>query len=245
MGHRAGRHAAAFVVVQRSLVAVAIVILLVGAGIFAAQSAGWLAPRTASGVADTETIGLYGRVPAFSLVERSGRRVTADDLRGRVWVASFIYTSCTDTCPLETRQLATVQDAFAAASDLRLVSISVDPDHDTPEILRRYADRYRAGDRWLFLTGDRRAIYCLASEGFRLGLLDADGNPVTCGTAWHSTFGLGPPAAWAHGGETSIAHSTRVALVDRQGRIRAYHAATEPDSIARLKENVRRLLDER
>jgi hypothetical protein len=74
--------------------------------------------------------------------------VTRDDLRGRVWVADFIYTECTETCPTQSLQFAQLQREFQDAADLRLVSITVDPVHDTPEVLRRYAERYGATDRW-------------------------------------------------------------------------------------------------
>ena len=182
----------------------------------------------------------YGAVPPFTLTERSGRQVTREDLRGLVWVADFIYTECTDTCPTQSLQLARLQEEFAAGADLRLVSITVDPTHDTPEVLRRYAERYGATDRWWFLTGDKREIYCLAQEGFRLSVVDpsAPAQP-TCDRA----FRLGPAAARAnHGGKGLVMHSARFVLVDRGGHIRAYHLITDPNSMARLRANLRQLL---
>ncbi len=114
---------------------------------------------------------VYGLIPAFSLLERSGRRVEAADLRGMVWIATFIYTHCTDTCPLQSARMARLQADFGTAPDLRLVSITVDPARDTPEALARYAARFGADPaRWLFLTGERAAILRLAREGFRLGV---------------------------------------------------------------------------
>jgi protein SCO1/2 len=192
------------------------------------------------GATDLEQLGRYGEVPFFALTERSGRRVTSADLRGSVWVADFIYTECTETCPIQNLQLAQFQQEFAGAQDLRLVSITVDPAHDTPEVLRAYAARYGAGERWWFLTGDKRAIYCLAREGFRLGVTDPRSADVPdCKrNAW-----LGPSAAWAsHGSHGIVMHSARVVLVDRVGRIRAYHLATDRDSMARLRANLGRLL---
>lgn len=110
-----------------------------------------------------EQLGDYGRVPPFTLTERSGRRITLGALRGLVWVADFVYTECTESCPLQSLELGRLQDEFADASDLRLVSITVDPGHDTPDVLRRYAERYRAGDHWWFLTGDKAGIYSTVS----------------------------------------------------------------------------------
>jgi protein SCO1/2 len=189
---------------------------------------------------DLERLGRYGTVPAFALTERSGGRMTRDGLRGSIWVVDFIYTECTETCPTQSLGFAQLQREFAGSADFRLVSISVDPAHDSPEVLRKYAERYEASERWLFLTGDKRTIYCLAREGFRLGVADprATDSPECGGTSW-----LGPGAAWAsHGSQGLVMHSARFVLVDRRGRIRAYHLATDPDSLARLRANIRRLL---
>jgi protein SCO1/2 len=189
-----------------------------------------------------EQLGDYGRVPHFALTERTGRRVTTGDLRGRVWVADFIYTECTESCPTQSLQFAQLQGEFAGV-DLRLVSITVDPAHDTPEVLRRYAARYAAGDRWWFLTGAKRDIYCLARDGFRLSVADPrEAAPVSCGVAsW-----LAPSAAWAHHGSGGLVmHSARMVLIDRGARIRAYHLATDPASMAGLRSNVRAVLAER
>ncbi len=136
--------------------------------------AGVGAPRGASGHPP-----VYGLAPAFSLIERSGRRVEASDLRGMVWIATFIYTHCTDTCPLQSARMARLQADLGGAPDLRLVSITVDPARDTPEVLARYAARFGADPaRWLFLTGEKAAILHLAREGFRLGVEEpARGDP--------------------------------------------------------------------
>ena len=112
-------------------------------------------------------------VPDFSLTERSGRRVALADLRGTVWIANFIYTHCTDTCPLQSAAMARLQADLSSEPDVRLVSITVDPDQDTPDVLAEYATRFGADrDRWLFLTGEKKIIYALAQGGFRLGAVD-------------------------------------------------------------------------
>jgi protein SCO1/2 len=187
-----------------------------------------------------ETLADYGLVPDFRLTERGGSTVTLADLRGKVWVANFIYTACTETCPLQSLQVQRLQEEFAGARDLRFVSITVDPSHDTPEVLRRYADRYGADpERWLFLTGPKPAIHALAKDGFKLGVSDA--SPAA--RSGVSDWPLGPgPAFASHGSGGLILHSARFVLVDRQGRIRAYHRTDDPDSLARLRENLRALL---
>jgi len=206
-------------------------------GIHASRS---LAP---SAELSLDHLGHYGSVPPFTLTERSGRRVGRDDLLGHVAVIDFIYTECTETCPTQSLQFAQIQRQFAAARGLRLVSITVDPQHDTPEVLARYASRYGADDRWWFLSGDQREIYCLARDGFHLSVVDSSAaQPPTCGSA--SRFG--PAAAWAsHGSKGLIMHSARLVLIDRKGEIRAYHLVTDADAIERLITNLRRLLDEK
>jgi protein SCO1/2 len=202
----------------------------------------WWVHRSAPAASEAtlEALGTYGVVPPFTLTERSGGRVSRDDLRGLVWVVDFIYTECTETCPLQSIQLARLQREFQDATDLRFVSITVDPEHDTPEILARYAARYGAGDRWWFLTGDKRDIYCLAEQGFHLGVVDpaAPAQP-SCGP----TLSFGPARAWAnHGSKGLVMHSARVVLVDGAAAIRAYHLATDEESMHRLRANLRRLL---
>jgi len=205
-----------------------------------ARTLGW---RTASDQTQgvLETLGVYGQVPDFALTERSGRQVTRADLLGKVWVASFIYTRCTDTCPLQSARLARLQAEFVREADLRLVSITVDPERDTPAVLARYAERYGADPlRWLFLTGDKREIYRLANEGFRLGVVDPDDRQ-----AGPLLRFLAPvPALASHGSKGLILHSSRFVLVDRQGKIRAYHLPDEERSLDRLRRNLRALLRE-
>ena len=116
---------------------------------------------------------VYGAVPDFSLIERSGRRVERSELLGKIWVVNFMYTHCSDTCPLQSAEMARLQADLSTESDVRLVSITIDPRRDTPRVLSRYANRFGADhERWLFLTGERKAIYHFAQEGLRLPILD-------------------------------------------------------------------------
>ncbi len=120
-----------------------------------------------------EGLQVFGTLPDFSLTERNGQEITLAALRGKVWIANFIYTHCTDTCPLQSARMARLQAEFSAEPDLRLVSITVDPEADTPGVLAEYAGRFGADrDRWLFLTGEKKALYTLALEGFRLSVAD-------------------------------------------------------------------------
>lgn len=181
---------------------------------------------------------VYGTVPEFSLVERSGRRVSLSDLRGKVWIANFFYAQCTETCPIQTANMAAPQNDFIGEPDVRLVSVSVDPEHDTPEFLRDYASRYGADpERWLFLTGTKDEIYRLAAEGFRLGVSE---RPLE--------YEHVHPDGTVHIHKTAsgerVMHSSRFVLVDRQARIREYFRGDDTESLQRLRPAVRRLLAE-
>jgi cytochrome oxidase Cu insertion factor (SCO1/SenC/PrrC family) len=180
------------------------------------QSTAWNSPAL-EGVSD------YGRVPEFSLVERSGKHATLATLRGKVWVANFIYTTCADTCPTQSAAMAKLQEQFNDKSALRFVSISVDPERDTPEVLARYAARYKASaERWLFLTGTKEQIAQLVQGGFRLSA-----------------------AALTEGAskETVILHSPRFVLVDGENQIRGYYDSRDQTALERLSKDVATLLD--
>ena len=190
-----------------------------------------------SGKRPGEALDVFGSVPDFSLIERSGRKMGRSDLAGRVWITNFIYTHCPDTCPLQTAQMAKLQADFAEEKALRLVSITVDPERDTVLVLSQYAKRYGADpERWLFLTGEKSTIYRLALEGFRLSVVD----PAEGVKSWL----LGPVPLLAHHGETDkqFIHSSRFVVVDPQARIRGYYQSAEEDALQRLRRDVRILL---
>ena len=165
-----------------------------------------------------EGLNNYGGVPEFSLVERNGKSVNLTDLRGKIWVADFIYTTCKDTCPLQSAEMAKLQEQWSNKPDLKLVSFSVDPSRDTPQVLSRYADNFKANaDRWLFLTGDKERISHLIQAGFRLSAA-----PVT-----------------ESGSEDQvILHSPRFVLIDRETQIRGYYDSRDQDALARLKRDI-------
>jgi len=226
---------------------------LAGVGVVAASR--WLlpgptgAPGPSGGRAELERLEVYGEVPDFALIERSGRRITRGDLLGKVWIANFVYTDCRETCPLQSAHLARLQAELRGEPDLRLVSITVDPEHDTPEVLAEYAARYRADpERWLFLTGPREVIHRLAIEGFRLGVADSALAPPGPASALLARAGLLPgfAPAWAHPEDRApIMHSSRFVLVDRRARIRGYFHGTDPDALWRLRQTVKVVLRER
>jgi protein SCO1 len=171
-----------------------------------------------------EGLNAFGHVPEFSLVERSGKAVTLAGLRGKMWIADFIYTSCTDTCPLQSAEMAKLQERWSSRGDLVLVSFSVDPVRDTPLVLSRYAQHFQAdANRWLFLTGDKQQILRLVEEGFRLSATPAVGGSD----------------------EDVILHSPRFVLVDRAAEIRGYYDSRDPAALQRLNKDVLSLLSNR
>lgn len=245
----------------------AVILLLLCAGLVGGSLWYWQAqvPRLGSHQ-PLEVLGNFGVVPEFALIERSGRDVTRSELLGRVWVVNFFYASCADTCPLQSAEMASLQRDVADAPDVRLVSISVDPEHDTPEMLRAYAQRYGAApERWLFLTGDKAAIYRLAQHGFHLSVVEPGAAPpqrydTPIPGRQSGARGLTPPdtllsglrhmfapqAAWAHGGiaHEPMLHSGRFVLVDRQARLRGYYHSDEKAALRRLRRDVRTVLRE-
>jgi len=172
-----------------------------------------------------DSLPLLNEVPSFSLIERSGRAVESSELAGRVWVADFIFTECAGPCPLLSQRMSRLQDALSELPEVRLVSFTVDPETDTPEVLTGYAKRWHAdAERWLFLTGEKTKLYHLIKDGFKLAVSDG-----------------GAPDS-PEGG--IITHSTRFVLVDRQGRIRAYFLGDDTDLEKEILPAIRRLLDE-
>ncbi|HSF43889.1 MAG TPA: SCO family protein [Thermoanaerobaculia bacterium] len=167
---------------------------------------------------------VLSQVPDFRLTNRDGRPVRLADLSGAPWVADFIFTRCPASCPMMTARMARFGRDLPKDLPVRLVSFSVDPEHDTPEVLERYAKSFSAPDRWLFLTGTREQIRSLSIEGFKLGL-EMDPPPA-------------PPGITA---PEPILHSTRFVLVDGEGRIRGYYEAFDEEAMKRLETDLRAL----
>lgn len=160
--------------------------------------------------------------PKFQLTDQKGNVFTSESLAGHVWVADFIFTRCAGPCPLMTQNMKNVHDEFSDAEGLRFVSITVDPEHDTPDVLRKYARRFKAdSERWFFLTGDRETIFDLSVKGFKLAAA---------------------PAEDASDPSHPIVHSQRYVLVDGEGNIRRYYNGLETADQDALRRDLRRLL---
>lgn len=153
----------------------------------------------------------YREVGEFQLTERSGDPVSHDDLAGRIWVASFFFAGCVSECSVVMERMAKLQQLLHERSDVLLVSFTTDPRSDTPEALRKFAARFDADPhRWLFLTGDRRAILRTVVHSFLM--------PVTRDPREQADLLSG------------IVHTDKMALVDRSGVVRAYFEGLKPES---------------
>ncbi len=161
-----------------------------------------------------------GRVPTFALTNRDGRVIQAADLAGAPWIADFVFTRCGSSCPLLSARLAGLDRALPPGG-IRLVSFTVDPVHDTPAVLERYARSFAASRRWLFLTGGEEQIRSLSRQGFKLALDPGAGGSASGATA-------------AGAAAEAIMHSTRFALVDADGEIRGSYQALDPEALRRL-----------
>ena len=149
-------------------------------------------------------------LPDFTLTERDGSRISRADLLGSPWIADFVFTRCVLYCPRLTARMKELRGRLPP--NVKTVSFSVDPDHDTPEVLSAYAREWQIeGRAWFFLTGTRTEVWGLIRKGFLLAVEEAPQNPAS-----------------------PILHSNRFALVDSQGRVRSAVEAYDDDALDRI-----------
>jgi cytochrome oxidase Cu insertion factor (SCO1/SenC/PrrC family) len=157
----------------------------------------------------------------FSFTERSGKTITKQDLLGKPWIVSFIFTRCAGPCPKVSGQMSLLQDDLAE-EDVRLVTMTVDPDYDTPEVLSRYAKAYGADpEKWLFLTGDKEELYSYISKEFLQTVEEMKGKDRQPGF--------------------EVLHTTNLMLVDAKGVVRGKYNAQVPEDMAKLRRDVKKL----
>jgi protein SCO1/2 len=162
---------------------------------------------------------ITGEVPAFTLVDQNGESFTRESMLAeeKVWVVGFVFTRCQTTCPAVSRAMLEVQKQIADSKvdeHVELVAVSVDPKNDTPEVLAEYADKLGADlDNFRFVTGTQAEIEHFVVDGFKLA--------------------MGDEAVEVEPGVFDIAHSTKLALVDRWGNVRGYYSI-DPDGLNEL-----------
>ncbi len=164
-------------------------------------------------------------LPDFALTDQQGRSVRRADLEGKVWVASFFFTSCPVVCPELIERKAKLKDELLAIDDVRFVSVSVDAENDTPEKMTAFAAKHGAAhERWSFLTGEPKKVDELVFSGFKMALQKGGAAPG--------------------GGAIAISHAERFAVVDRRAHIRAVFDSDDAGRQA-LAARVRELVAER
>jgi len=151
-----------------------------------------------SDLAFIEINGVAKQVPAFSFVNQDGKTITNKDYEGKVYVIEFFFTTCPTICPRMSKNLVQIQNTFEGFTDFGVASFTINPEHDTQDVLKNYAEKYGiTNPNWHLMTGEKEAIYELANTGFNLYAAEA-GN--------------------AAGG---FEHSGNFALIDKNGFIRS------------------------
>ena len=162
-------------------------------------------------------------VPHFSLTDEKGQTFSsAEKLSGKVWVGNFVFTRCPTICPLFTRKMAEVQTAAQPFRDrVRLVSFTVDPKHDTPEVLKIYAQKYQAvPGLWSFVTGTHDELKKVIVGDLKISMSDQSDDIM------------------------AIAHGGHFVLVDARMNIRGYYNSEDADAVARLQADLKNVVEE-
>ena len=188
----------------------------------------WAVPKIVDKFS-TREMAVIGQVPDFEFVNQDGQTITNADYAGKVYVVEFFFTTCPSICPIMNQNMVKVQNEFYGNPGLGITSFSINPEYDTPDILKEYASSYKiTNPNWHLLTGDKQAIFKLANEGFNLYVGEA---PEVEGGFEHSGF---------------------FALIDQQGQIRSrfdendnpiiYYDGLEEEGIQMLMEDIKNLL---
>ena len=175
--------------------------------------------RVENGREITDTI--YTTIPDFDFVNQDGESFTKKDLMGKIYVADFFFTTCPSICPIMKTQMLRIHEKYKDNPKVHIVSHSIDPSHDTVEVLRDYADRLEVDTKsWTFLHGEMDDIFRIAQEGY---LVSAKEDSLAPG---------------------GLLHSGAFILVDPEKRIRGYYDGTKEQDVNQLMEDMDILLEE-
>ncbi|MEI6712348.1 MAG: SCO family protein [Verrucomicrobiota bacterium] len=173
--------------------------------------------------APEERLRKYWQLPEFALQDHNSVAFASSQMKGKLWIVDFFYSSCPGPCPMLSSRLSGIHKQFKDEPRVGFLSVSSDPEKDTPEVLAVYAKKFGVDNRWFFLTGPKQSVYRLANEGFKLSLQEVVGAPEP------------------------ISHSTRLALVDQDGWVRGFYEGVGDESekaTLRLMEDIRQLLNQ-
>ncbi|OGX06114.1 MAG: hypothetical protein A2Z88_04275 [Omnitrophica WOR_2 bacterium GWA2_47_8] len=160
----------------------------------------------------------FWSVQDFRLLNQEGTDVSLNDFKGKIWIADFVFTTCGSICPLMTKNMASLQRSYLLEKDVMFASISVNPEFDTPEVLKTFAEKWAVNNNksWHFLTGQREDIQALAVSSFKLGDM-----------------------------KEPVFHSDKFILVDEKGVIRGFYSGTQKKDVEKLFFDTAALLKEK
>jgi protein SCO1/2 len=163
---------------------------------------------------------VYHTIPSFTFFDQNSKIVTNNDLKGKIYVADFFFTTCPSICPVMGKQMLRIHKIFKGDDRLKILSHTIDPEHDTPSRLKAYAQDLGVTDnQWLFLTGPKEEIYKIAQQGY---------------------FSVAAEDSAAEGG---FIHKGYFVLVDSDRRIRGMYDGTIVDDVDRLISDIELLLN--
>lgn len=184
--------------------------------------------KVVNGKSVTDTV--WHQVANISLKNQLNDSVSLDDIKGSIIIADYIFTRCPSICPTLTKSMKSLQDAMKMkdlrrridSSYVRFISFTVDPERDSPDVLKKYADKYGVNhDTWWFLTGDKKKIYDFAFNELKLGLQDGEGV------------------------DSNFIHTEKFVLIDKERIVRGYYNGTDSNSISKLAEDLTLLMLEK
>ena len=165
---------------------------------------------------NTKPLPVLGDIPPFELLDNFGQSFTEEDISGEIWVADLIFTTCAGPCPIMSTEMRSLHKYYLGNKNIHMVTITVNPDYDSPKVLTEYGNRYDADfNKWHFLTGEYEKIQSLIANGFKMGDI-----------------------------EEIVFHSTRFALIDPNMNIRGYYMGTESEDVKKLIGDIEILIKE-
>lgn len=170
-------------------------------------------------VIDGDTV--YYTIPEFTFIDQDSNVVIQSDYDNTLYITDFFFTSCRTICPVMKKEMIKIQKAYKGDERVKILSHTLDPKHDTPEVLNEYAERLGADtEQWKFVTGDPKEIYRMANQGYLVPAVEDENQP------------------------DGITHSGAIIIVDTQNRIRGYYNGTDPEKVALLIKDIEVLLNE-
>jgi protein SCO1/2 len=159
---------------------------------------------------------IFGTLPAFALIDQNGQHTTTAALRGNVCIVDVIFTRCAGQCIMMSTAMKEIQSTLPDSIPVKLVSFTTDPAYDTPAVLKKYGARYGAQEgRWLFLTGDKAQLHLATFDGLKLAAVEKT------------------PAQQDDANDLFI-HSTKLVLIDKEGRVRGYYDGSAQESVSEI-----------